>query len=331
MATGHWYLTCSTYSFISFLFPKWANYVHLLTTNWVKIKNNKQQINTKLITKWATACTHCSSMFLRFYTLNLQLNIINTGEFGQTFQNKVDFAPLKKMTPGSPPNSPILGTIIPARIQCSSGREAPLNCSGYGWTSCVKPGYIRACCWPPRAARWYMEPWCIPSRPACCSAAIPVCGAPKSAALAVAPCWTGEEFVAFGWGDGVSELRWEPGLPPGLLLQLLLLLLCSAWDALLRSALCSTLCDSNASMRKFLDFSMVLVIAHDKNSEKYVCYTGEKNLYCWIFCCTETLKLAKLFASMRPRWSSPCRAPPLELFAEHSVTSAVGWKITRTR
>lgn len=103
----------------------------------------------------------------------------------------------------SPPYSPTLGIIIPALIQCSSGSvEAmgdPFSCSAYGWTSCVKPGYMKGWCWPPRAARGYMAPGCPPRRAPWCRAAIPGWDKLKSWDLdRMTPGWAEEEFVVFG-------------------------------------------------------------------------------------------------------------------------------------
>lgn len=100
----------------------------------------------------------------------------------------------------SPPYSPNLGVIIPALIQGSSGSvAAPFSCSRYGWTSCVKPGYMKAGCWPPRPARGYMQPGCIPRRPPWWRAVNPDWDKLKSWDLEARTLgWAGEEFVVFG-------------------------------------------------------------------------------------------------------------------------------------
>lgn len=171
---------------------------------------------------------------------------------------------------GSPPYSPTLGIIIPALIQCSSGSvaatAAPFSCSGHGWSSCVKPGYMKACCWPPRAARGYMDPpaWCIPSRPPRCRTPTPDWDGLKSWGLDRDPGWPGEETAGgFGWGEGVSEARCATGLPPGLLLWY------KPGDAASLSALCSALCARSASMRKFFDLSIVVIIVPRDVSRKH--------------------------------------------------------------
>ncbi|TNN88771.1 hypothetical protein EYF80_001103 [Liparis tanakae] len=102
--------------------------------------------------------------------------------------------------PNKPAWSPSLGMIIPALIQGSSGSVAmaPFSCSGYGWTSCVKPGYMKAGCWPPKAARGYMEPGCIPRRPPWCKAVKPDWDKLKSSDLERTPGRAGQELVGLG-------------------------------------------------------------------------------------------------------------------------------------
>lgn len=178
-------------------------------------------------------------------------------------------------------NSPLyslsLGIIIPALIQGSSGSVpvTPFSCSGYGWTSCVKPGYMKAVCWPPRAATGYTELGCIPMRPTWCRAGNADWDRLKRWDLERTSDCAGDEFEEFGWGEeGVSEPPVDSGLSPGLLLWY------SPGDALSVSVLWSTSCASSASIRKFLDFSMLAVIlTRDVSSEQLMLFRVKR------FCC----------------------------------------------
>lgn len=155
----------------------------------------------------------------------------------------------------------------PALIQGSSPgtvplRLGPFRCSGYDCNNCVKPGYIRAGWWPPRAVSGYMDPGCIPMRPPWCRAVNPGWVwkfGEERRALDRTPAGVGPGTVWFERGEGVSEPRVDTGLSPGLLLKH------SPGDASPPSALCCASCANSASMQKFLAFSREEVILSAEN------------------------------------------------------------------
>lgn len=161
-------------------------------------------------------------------------------------------------TMNPPIYSPNLGITIPPLIQGSTGSIVamlpPFVCSGWGWISCAKAGYIKAGCWPPRPPSGYMEPVCIPIRPTCCRAANPEWGRLKRWVLDPEDCWFGGVYGCFGWGEHESDPRVDVGLLSGLLLWN------SPGDTESMSNPLSASCASSASIRKFLDLSMVVVI-----------------------------------------------------------------------